>query len=163
MRRYVWGGNQSGLLVDNNVCHNVSSYAYGAWGLYNDQTTTSVTHTNNVVFDTQDACYHDHEGHNVSLRNNIFVKAANTAEGHSDGALRSAAADASQGWWAAFDLHTNVIVATTNTAPLFSLGNHSQWALSTFDYNCYFQVRTHASLVGVEWLALLLTLQQTID
>jgi hypothetical protein len=53
---YVWGGNQSGLLVDNNLCYNVSSYSYGAWGLYNDQTTTSVTHTNNVVHSTMDAC-----------------------------------------------------------------------------------------------------------
>ena len=24
---YVWGGNQSGLLVDNNLCYNVSSYS----------------------------------------------------------------------------------------------------------------------------------------
>ena len=24
---YIWGGNQSGLLVDNNLCYNVSSYS----------------------------------------------------------------------------------------------------------------------------------------
>ena len=24
---YVWGGNQSGLLIDNNLCYNVSSYS----------------------------------------------------------------------------------------------------------------------------------------
>jgi hypothetical protein len=50
------GGNQSGLLVNNNLCHNVSSFSYGGWGLYNDQTTTSVTHTNNVIYGTEDAC-----------------------------------------------------------------------------------------------------------
>ena len=31
---YVWGGNQSGLLVDNNLCHNVSSYAYLLRAIY---------------------------------------------------------------------------------------------------------------------------------
>eukprot|EP01043_Picozoa_sp_COSAG02_P115090 COSAG02_NODE_51433_length_314_cov_0.720930_1_plen_37_part_01 len=37
------------MLVNNNLCHNVSSFSYGGWGLYNDQTTTSVMHTNNVI------------------------------------------------------------------------------------------------------------------
>ena len=36
--------------------------ADGGWGLYNDQTTSHVTHTNNIVYDTLDAAYHDHEG-----------------------------------------------------------------------------------------------------
>ena len=36
--------------------------ADGGWGLYNDQTTSHVTHTNNIVYGTLDAAYHDHEG-----------------------------------------------------------------------------------------------------
>ena len=35
---YSWGGSQS-LHVDHNLCFNVSSYNYGGWGFYNDQTT----------------------------------------------------------------------------------------------------------------------------
>jgi hypothetical protein len=150
---YVWGGNQSGLLVDNNLCFNVSSYSYGGWGLYNDQTTTSVTHTNNVIHSTMDACYHDHEGYNVSLSNNIFVKARDTLSlwrahdvgsreaSHADGALRSAAPSrtATRNWHAAFVMRKNII-ASEEDAPLFSGGSNSQWCLSTFDNNCYWQL-----------------------
>lgn len=131
---YVWGGNQSGLLVNNNLCHNVSSFSYGGWGLYNDQTTTSVTHTNNIIYDTEDACYHDHEGYNVTLRNNIFVKLGKTAAPHSDGTLRSATPTST--WHAAFNMHGNIITST-GPAPLFTAGSDLQWALSTFDDNVY--------------------------
>jgi len=73
--------------------------SYGGWGLYNDQTTTSVTHTNNSIHNTEDSCCnltgelplcviyrpfsdrllliadHDHEGYNVTLSNNARTQA----------------------------------------------------------------------------------------
>ena len=58
---YAWGGKQTGLLVDHNLCHNVSSYSYGGWGMYNDQTSQDIVWTNNIIYGTRDACYHDHE------------------------------------------------------------------------------------------------------
>ena len=94
-----------------------------------------------------DACYHDHEGYNVTLSNNIFVKAANTPRigqnsaksSHQDGTLRSAAPSTAQHWHAAFNLHGNII-ASEGGAPLFSPGSDLQWGLSTFDQNCYWQL-----------------------
>ena len=126
------------MLVNNNLCHNVSSFSYGGWGLYNDQTTTSVMHTNNVIYDTEDACYHDHEGYNVTLANNIFVKLGSTTAPHSDGTLRSASPTNKPGqrWHAAFHMQGNII-ASTGPAPLFTAGSDLQWALSTFDDNVY--------------------------
>lgn len=103
---------------------------------YNDQTTTSVTHTNNIIYDTEDACYHDHEGYNVTLANNIFVKLGQTTSSHSDGALRSAAPTKTPNWHAAFNMRGNIITST-GPAPLFSGGSDLQWALSTFDNNVY--------------------------
>ena len=132
---YVWGGNQSGLVVDHNLCHDVSSYDYGGWGLYNDQTTSGVTHTNNVVYNTEGACYHDHEGFDVSLSNNIFVMTGNG----SDGALRSASPTGKPDYWhAAFKLETNIVYSTGGN--LFTAGSDKQWGLSTFDKNVYWRV-----------------------
>ena len=100
----------------------------GGWGLYNDQTTTSVTHTNNIIYETEDACYHDHEGYNVTLANNIFVKLGSTVAPHSDGTLRSASPTNKPGqrWHAAFNLrvcgtghqhiHRNSIASATRTS-----------------------------------------------
>lgn len=81
---------------------------------------------------------HDHEGYNVTLANNIFVKLGNTTAPHSDGTLRSASPTNKPGqrWHAAFNMHGNVIVSTA-PAPLFTPGSEWQWALSTFDNNVY--------------------------
>jgi len=131
---YVWGGHQPGLLVNNNLCHNVSAYSYGAWGLYNDQTTHGVAHTNNVVHSTEGACYHDHEGFDVTLANNIFAM-----DGTADGAIKSAAKTAT--WHAAFNMSRNIIYSS-GAAALFSAGGDSQWALSSFDFNVYWRAES---------------------
>ena len=116
----------------------ILSGRYGGWGLYNDQTTSGVTHTNNIIHSTEDACYHDHEGFNVTLSNNIFVKEGTVTTTHGDGTLRSAAPTDKPGqhWKAAFTMRGNIITST-GPAPLFSLGSDAQWRLSTFDANVY--------------------------
>ena len=95
-------------------------------------------HKNNIVYGTEDACYHDHEGYDVTLTNNIFVKQGTLTASHGDGALRSAVPTDKPGqhWHAAFKLHGN-IVTSTGPAPLFSPGSDVQWALSSFDQNLY--------------------------
>lgn len=65
--------------------------------------------TNNVIFNTEGACYHDHEGTNVSLSNNIFIMNRNDS---SDGALRSAEPTTDPAWEASFEFHRNIVYST---------------------------------------------------
>ena len=82
---------------------------------------------------------------NVTLSNNIFVKAGAVTDGHADGALRSAAPNALNGWHASFAMRGNIIVSA-GPAPIFSPGSDAQWALSTFDHNVYWLAGGGATL-----------------
>jgi hypothetical protein len=93
-----------------------------------------------VVHSTESACFHDHDGHNLTVRNNIFAMDGDVFFGPQDhdGALRSAAV-ANHGpveWFAQFAFVGN-IVYSGGKAPLFTPGTNLQWALSSFDENVY--------------------------
>ena len=53
-------GRSPGTVIDHNVCHSSSAYGYGGWGLYTDEGSSNVTVSNNVVFATKDASFHQH-------------------------------------------------------------------------------------------------------
>jgi parallel beta-helix repeat protein len=67
-----------GILIRNNVVHDVESRGYGGWGIYFDDGTTGVTAENNIVYRCKSAGFHMHYGNDHNLRenvvrNNIFV------------------------------------------------------------------------------------------
>ena len=66
-------GRQHGTVVSENRIHHIDCENYGAWGIYLDEGTGSVTVENNVVYDTKEECFDIHYGAHNAVRNNIFV------------------------------------------------------------------------------------------
>ena len=68
-------GAQPGTVVANNIIHGIKSHDYGGWALYTDEGSGYVTLENNICYDCNDNCYHQHYGRMNTVRNNIFAYA----------------------------------------------------------------------------------------
>ncbi len=115
-------GSRPTTFLDHNLIHDIDSFSYGGWGIYFDEGSTGVTATNNVVYNTKSAGFHQHYGKENVVRNNIF------AYGREAQLMRTRAED-----HLSFTMEHNLVLA--KGAPLLG----SNWSGNNYrlDHNLY--------------------------
>ncbi|HUW34456.1 MAG TPA: hypothetical protein VM223_22845 [Planctomycetota bacterium] len=66
-------GTQWGGVLRDNVIHDITKYAYGGWGVYNDEGSSEMLVEKNLTCRTATPGYNMHYGRDELVRNNIFA------------------------------------------------------------------------------------------
>ena len=66
-------GISPGTVLSQNYVHHISRYAYGGWGIYNDQGSSGILVVSNLVYNTMDGGYMKNYGQTNIIQNNIFA------------------------------------------------------------------------------------------
>lgn len=64
-------GKQQGTIVRNNIVHDVTSWSYGAYGIYTDEGSSYILIESNIVYNVASYAFHQHFGCGNVVRNNI--------------------------------------------------------------------------------------------
>ncbi len=64
--------------VKGNVFHDIYAQTYGGWGMYDDEGTTGLSITDNLIYNTKSGGFHQHYGEGNMVRNNIFAYGTET-------------------------------------------------------------------------------------
>jgi hypothetical protein len=81
-------GRQPGTVLRGNWIHDVERASYGGWGIYLDEGSSEILVENNLCHDLSSQAFHQHYGRENVVRNNIFAfgregqVALSRAEGH---------------------------------------------------------------------------------
>jgi len=66
-------GVQPGTVIRGNLIHDLCKRVYGAWTIYLDEGSSHILVENNLGYNTNSECFHEHYGRENILRNNIFA------------------------------------------------------------------------------------------
>jgi hypothetical protein len=130
-------GGRAGTVLDNNVIYDVASFSYGGWGIYFDEGSSDVLATNNIVYSTTSAGFHQHYGKDNIVKNNIF------AFGGEAQLMRTRAED-----HLSFTIENNIVLS--NGTPILG----SNWTGSNYkiDNNLYWTTNgSPAVMDGKTW------------
>ena len=124
-------GVQPGTVERNNICHDVSRsdsliYEYGGWGIYLDEGSSDILIENNVVYRTQDPCFHHHGGENDIFRNNVFAYGKN-------GQLQSSIKEPHL----SFTFEHNIVYWDSGELLFDGVWDHDE---HPFDHNLYYRI-----------------------
>ena len=72
---YTLGPSPGTVIADNLIreVRGYPEYGAGAWGIYNDEGSSDVQVSNNVVIGTDSGAYHLHYGRNIVVSDNLFA------------------------------------------------------------------------------------------
>ena len=135
-------GYSIGTVIHNNICHDVSTFGYGAWGIYTDEGSSWVTISNNIVYHTEASGIHQHYGTNNTFINNVIAYPTYkpcTANGCDYAAVRSSqhGPGGGEGVNSSFTFLRNIILLDDVNSTLFYSTVSYAFANMTFDYNLY--------------------------
>jgi hypothetical protein len=129
-------GVSPGTEVSYNRIHDVSSYGYGAWGLYTDEGSSFVTLTHNLVHDVESESFHQHYGEGNVVTNNILAYAGG-------GQVRRTRDESHTSFH-----FLNNIIYFENGAPLYA-DSYASWTPGAYDMD--YNVWWDPTACNLEW------------